>query len=208
MNQPGIVKNNPLTQLLDEVKSINRERGALAGKNAGTPMVGVSSPNVRSANMNAAPLTPREIAERNRAALAAGIPEEDLPHVDENINMDGDIPTQYKIAVPPPSPQHRPEVVSPPRIPNFKNVQGMDFHRNIAYVDGFEIELPEEDVKRFKIYVIQLAVDFVTQQLAKAIAEVNPPMEITETPNGEESEVRETTGEDVLRDELGQTTEG
>lgn len=177
-NQPGIVRDNPLTRMMDSVKQMNQDRGALAGRVTGTPVIPLSSSRVRSSEMQTfIPLTSEEIDDRNRLAVEAGIlnAEEIEEGIAESVNWPRE-GVQQLVSKP------TPEAIARPRLINFKNVQGMDFHRNVAYVDGFEIKIPLKDVKLFKKYVIDLAVDFVTEQLAQAIAEIAPEEEAMKEP--------------------------
>src|SRR5688572_6734462 len=74
-NQPGIVKDNPLTRMIEAGKQANIERGAVAGRSVGTPMT--TLPRVRSQPMMVSPLTVDEIAEADRRAVELGILSED-----------------------------------------------------------------------------------------------------------------------------------
>jgi len=179
LNAPGLEKKNPFTDLIHEVNRINREGGALAGRGGGTPIV-QGGPLVRSAEVNRPPdiLSPEEYAERDRLAREIGI----LPPSEEEPPAYPTWESAAKIG--------REDIINPvafqgsareyigetknelPRLIDFKKIQGIDLILNCVYVDGFRIPLPEETVKQYKQDVLNLAVNFVTQQLAEALAEI------------------------------------
>ncbi len=173
-NQPGFEKNNPLTQMLHEVKRINRERGAPAGKTSGVPIIPVSNVRVSSAAMLEPPKPLPETEQRrlDELARAEGI---DIP-VDEEEN-------QYPAVLAPDFTRLPTEDISRqtareflqerPRFIDFKKIQGVDLIRNVAFVDSFEIALPEEKAYQIKNDIIDLAIDFVTKQLAEALTALN-----------------------------------
>lgn len=209
-NQPGIAKSNPLTQMLDRVKEINAQSGAPAGRSVGTPMIHGGGPRVRTAQMDAPPiLTPEETLDLDEKARAIGIlppdeddnpyppvgpPEETRQTAREFLGLSASDIVEYQRDRAGYSPL--PSTPIAPRLIDFKKIQGIDFHRNIAYVDGFEIEIPEEKIKEFKRYIIDLAVKFVTTQLNDAIAELNESEGLPlEAKDDGRTEVQESSGE-------------
>jgi len=183
-----------MTQLLHQVKQLNQQRGALAGRSSGTPMVPMSGGvRVISAEMAKPPVLPEaEKAELDARAREIGIladeenesgPEIILPNLDLTPRQTAREATQQRS-----------------RLIDFKKVQGIDLHRSLAYVDGFEIEIPQEDTLHFKQYVMELAVDYVTKQLAEAIAALNDSQNVQEMSNG-------SPGAEVLPPSEGPTTD-
>ena len=69
------------------------------------------------------------------------------------------------------------------RLIDFKQIQGIDLIRGIVWVDGFEIKIPTDDIVKFKKYALDLAVSFVTEQLALAMAELMPAKEELSAPD-------------------------
>jgi hypothetical protein len=191
-NQPGIVKDNPLTRMIEAGKQANIERGAVAGRSVGTPMT--TLPRVRSQPMMVSPLTVDEIAEADRRAVELGILSEDevdpahlIPREDSVVPIkDGHslplYPTPHQTArefLPP----------TPPRMLDFNKVEGLDLVEGKAIVDGFYLDLPSSDVKKLRKYVLELAVDYMTRKLAEAMNNLEP--ETNEEPVIEEAETEE-----------------
>jgi hypothetical protein len=50
-----------------------------------------------------------------------------------------------------------PTVVEVPRLPDFQNVQGIDLKKGVAYLDSMEFELGENDLRKLRKFVVQLA---------------------------------------------------
>lgn len=199
-NQPAHFPKNLLVEHLLSVQRINAEKGAPAGRSysGGGSQVDAGIPtHVVSAAMNreveARPLSPEEIADRDAAARKLGIlpPLEEENETYENLDSALAAGASVKPPITDPAPsvmEARRQSVqqtwketeytsravgrSPARMIDFKRVQSIDLQRGVAFVDDFEIQLPAEDVRTMKKHILDLAVDFVTRQLAAALAEV------------------------------------
>ena len=178
-NQPGIVKDNSATRMADYVRSLNAERGTPIARASGeTPMV---SAQVIPASM-AAPLSVEEVEARDAAAKAIGVlPRDEETQEIEEISEPG-FPRQTArefMAQNPMGPQAvlQASYNKGSRLIDFKKIQGIDLIRGIVWVDGFEIKIPQTDISKFKRYALDLAVNFVTEQLAAAMAELTPLQE-------------------------------
>jgi len=66
-------------------------------------------------------------------------------------------------------------IMSRPQLPDFKKVQVFDLTSNTIYVDGMAFPIPSEDVLAMKSYAVQIVLDHVVAQLAKALIEFGVP---------------------------------
>jgi len=192
MNEPGIVKDNPLTRMMDAAKQENQNRGALAGRMSGTPVVPIGTRVQSGAMQSPRFLPPEEQAELDKKLLEITV---DAPRSEDGY-------TSFEDAANAGAPVNRPDVTpmtaseyvrahpsatqdilrsaygssveseAPARLINFKRVQGIDLIRGVAWVDNFEIKIDPQDVRDMKKYVMDIAVAYVTQQLAEAVAEL------------------------------------
>lgn len=223
--QPGFQKRNAATEVADMVKQMNADRGVPAGRIAGAAIQAVTGPRVSSAEMLAGPreLSPAEQAEQaelDRKARSIGIMpplEEEESTPDNRMTareiMEAALPMReiMETALPVDTPAQRsigkltkefiaqfPEPAAP-RLPDFTKIQGIDLIRNVAYVDTFEIPLPDAFVNEVKGVVLNLAVNLVTEQLAKAMVKLNlvPPTESEETKKSEEGPHEPLSGEQI-----------
>jgi len=170
-NQIGIEPNNPATQLANWLKEQNQNRGALAGRNVGTPTM--QRPRVTTAPMMAPPeLTPEEKRELDIQAVNAGVLSADeVPdYPGKNLMIEVE-----KIPSWDPSEHRLPEKDfisrATPRLPDFSRVQGLDLERGVAMIDGFEIPLPEADIDKNRTYIIGLAKEYFNNKLTEALAQ-------------------------------------
>lgn len=193
-NQPGFSKDNPATRMFEEVKRLNAERGYAAGRQVGTGLTTGPTVRVSTAAMlePIVPLSPAEQADRDAKAIALGV-------IEAPTEEKGNYSSFEEAAAAGGKPMVSPvvgksiEVITyddtrqtareflggKPRLIDFKKVQYIDLNTGKAYVDGFPIELPVEHVKDIKKYIIELAVNYVTSQLAMALAELMPAPEAT-----------------------------
>jgi len=56
-----------------------------------------------------------------------------------------------------------------PRIPNFRNVQGIDLIEGVVYVDDLSFTIPKPDVAEFRRYAVEIARAMITQQMDEAL---------------------------------------
>lgn len=86
----------------------------------------------------------------------------------------------------------------PARLPDLRNIQGIDLQLNVAYVDNLDFPIPPEDAERLRRYVIELVRNQVTEAFNQAIAEMdNPATLVAEGKDGQTSvqdvQVRKST---------------
>jgi hypothetical protein len=62
-----------------------------------------------------------------------------------------------------------------PQLPDFRKVESFDLVTNTIYVDGMSFPIPIEDVFPMKSYAVQIVLDHVVAQLAKALIEFGIP---------------------------------
>jgi hypothetical protein len=171
---------------------MNMNRGAAAGRMSGAPVQILNGPRVTSAAMMAEPviLDPAEQERLDAAARAIGIlppAEEESGYTREEAEAQGapvreDTSRMTAREVVALGGMHIPPIVEhldSPRLPDFTKMQGIDLMRKVAYVDMFEVELPDKLVNDLKGEILHLAVELVTRKLADAMMQLNPPTEET-----------------------------
>jgi hypothetical protein len=203
MNQPAIEKDNALTRVMRQVAQTNAEAGLPAGRSAGGPANIEPPTRVRSAPMRTAiplkPLTAEEKNDLDQKAKALGImPKDELDELRE-ADEDDEAPAFAAAPVPAPAFIPRPgsirnprRAVAPseitaratetgrvslgrPQLPDFRKVESFDLTTNTIYVDGMSFPIPPEDVFPMKSYAVQIVLDHVVAQLAKALIEFGIP---------------------------------
>jgi hypothetical protein len=208
MSQPAQEKDNALTRFMRDVADTNAAAGLPAGRSAGGP-AGIDPPTrVRTAAMKepliVKPLTKEEKADLDRKAQALGImpkdeldelaePEDDDAPAGADLVMGPMIPTPGSIRHPRTEPPYTGPGSGPnrqtarefmndrTRLPDFTQVQSFNLETNTIYVDGMSFPIPEEDVTAMKSYAVQIVIDHVVAQLAKALIEFGvPPTVATE----------------------------
>ena len=144
------------------------------------------------------PLTPEEVAERNQKAVDLGImsPEEAgmMPEDGNYSSLDAALAAGESVRAPEPvrlvsgmdarrASFNTPDPVSHagrwpsaspprPRLIDFRKIEYVDLQRGVAVVDGFDIDMPAQDLRAIKEHVLRLAVDYITSQLTAALMEV------------------------------------
>jgi hypothetical protein len=84
------------------------------------------------------------------------------------------------------------KVVETARLPDFTKVQGMDLQKGVAYLDSMEFQIPAENLRKLRQFVVELARRAMMQKLEEAVG-----LFARETPNGQGA--AESTGEAVQR---------
>lgn len=188
--------SNILTQAMDRVAEMNR--GGVP-RSAGVASA-TSPPTARSADLGTeVPLSEAERAELDAKARAAGIvdprlgpaPEGAYPSLDEAIAAGAPARsariTQDRVTVPP---------VAVPRLPNFRNVQGIDLLRNRVLVDDMEFPITEDQAREFKLFVVETARGAILEKLSEADGLFATPetVEVTVGPSSESEDVQQQSG--------------
>jgi hypothetical protein len=212
-NEPAHFPENAIVAHLREIQRINAENGRPAGRsysggapiNVGVP-TRVSSAAMQGEVIEPTPLSPEEVAHRDKLARELGI----LPPAEEDNEQYADLdsalaagesvkkPAQDAMAARRESVTrmvdvntmfgHPAPALAPTRarLIDFRRIQSIDLMRGVAIVDDFEIEMPASDLRAIKKHVLELAVDHVTRQLALALSEVMDGREegVQEVPSG------------------------
>src|SRR6185503_14565650 len=153
-NQVGIEKDNALTRIARQVKEHNSGIGALAGRDRGASMTPLTGPRVTTRAMAMPePIDPVEQERLDLEARKIGIlpvEKEDSKYTTLEEALEtatGPTPPEPVKSLGMRGPVPAGEIwrkVDPPRLINFKNVQGIDLENNVVQVDGFNIALPIE----------------------------------------------------------------
>lgn len=85
------------------------------------------------------------------------------------------------------------------QMPNFANVEGFDLVRKVAVVDGMEFQLSEVDVVGMKKFAIQVVLDNVTFQLAKALVALGIPAEMAQATADKMRETVEVKSDEAVQ---------
>ena len=206
---PTDMPRNSWTDMIEAVRERNERGVHLSNREiaAGVPIMGTPGPAVRSADLGRPvsapvvrippPLTPEEIAENTRAAVAAGlIP----PQEAEEMGKYGSLEEAIAAGAPvdadaeavaagaavfrepaPPVGARQPvvrQVVVPastaalPKLPDFKKVQMIDLVRGKAYVDGLEFGLDASEVKMLRKFCVTKAREQIQKSLDAALKEL------------------------------------
>lgn len=65
-----------------------------------------------------------------------------------------------------------PVVIQQPRLPNFKNVQGIDLITGDVFVDDMAFKIPTLDLSEFRRYAVEVARASIMKQLDEALSQV------------------------------------
>jgi len=200
--------------ILTEAIEANARRNAAGGGHAtGEPRPTVRSAAMARAlesNAQLEPMTPERIAELDALALAAGVvdprlgnteqvegeyasleealaagapverPAEPVKYAVVNGRLSGQ---QSNVNRPPVSPR----VVAAPRLPDFKNVQGIDLISGVVYVDDMEFTISASELTFLRSFAVDVARTEVLKKLEEAsglFTQVTP----AEAKHGEETE--------------------
>jgi len=186
----GVVyPKNDFTQMIEAVSRRNVAGGGIPN------LPGEPLPNVRSAGLGQPvendptnqPLSAQEIMELNAAAAAAGVKDERIGTADaEPVGGYGSLEEAMAAGMPVNAPsvaaavsaaevvrQRQPrasvvQTVVQPRLPNFRNVQGIDLITGVVYVDDMEFKIPAGDLASFRQYVVEIAKNEIMKQLEEA----------------------------------------
>jgi hypothetical protein len=199
---------NDFTRMIEEVARDNAggRRPVVA---SATPGPSVTTPAMREPRVEEAPLSAEESAELDALARAHGVVDPRLGNAPGQ-NDHGLDPTTNKYAnmtmeqiLAEGSPVHTPPVVvrqeapvrmpgmrvgvvssapivQPPRLPNFRNVQGIDLIIGVVYVDDMPFAISTEELAEFRKFAVEVAradimskldeaLDLVTQATAEAV---------------------------------------
>lgn len=196
MTQIPVEKNNALTRFMRQVADTNAAAGLPAGRSAGGPANVDPPTRVRSGAMRTPipvkPLTSEEKAELDRRAKALGImPKDELDELaeSEEEEEEKELLEAKRSTIPIPGTlrkSQQPSFYGPPipssvtqsQLPDFTQVQRFDLTTNTIYVDGMSFPIPPEDVIAMKSYAVQIVLDHVVAQLAKALVEFDIPSTI------------------------------
>jgi hypothetical protein len=66
-----------------------------------------------------------------------------------------------------------PVVIQQPRLPNFKNVQGIDLITGDVFVDDMAFKIPVQDLSEFRRYAVEVARASIMKQLDEALSLVS-----------------------------------
>lgn len=179
-NEPGTTYSNPFTRMIERVQS--------AGGLVESPVTGSALPSVRTAAMNTPPpLTIEEREELDAKARELGLlgdePEgEANPYPSLEAAISTGAPVESRVTA---REFLASRSASFPRLPDFAQVGGIDLIRGVVYLDGMEFPIPEGDVAKYRLYVIEIAHADITRRLAEAMKLYAPaPAEVTEAPDG------------------------
>lgn len=163
-NEPGTEYSNEFTRMIERVGGV--QPGYIE-----SPVIGSSMPMSRSAAMNVAPpLTSEERAELDARAMDIGVM--DRPAGEEGPYGSLEEAQNVGRSVQVPTSSHTPGrqiVTGLPRLPDFAQVGGIDLIRGVVYLDGMEFPIPEGDVAKYRLYVIEIAHADITRRLAEAM---------------------------------------
>jgi len=127
-----------------------------------------------------------------RAPVAA-VPSIGVPTVVTRQNRLGVVaPTGY--------PTQAPAVIQPPRLPNFRNVQGIDLVSGVVFVDDMEFKMLDVHLAELRRYAVETARDYIMKSLEEAVGLFSQ-----ETPAEERSD---EVGEASTDAELQRVVEG
>jgi hypothetical protein len=192
-----------MRQVADTNAAAGLPAGRSAGGPAGVdPPTRVRS-NAMNSPLPVRPLSPEERAELDQKARAIGImPKDELDELTDPDDEDECVALseQEKLnptasAIPTPGSIRNPARATAPsqilneargpyvaftplkksQLPDFRNVEGFDLINNTIRVDGMIFPIPLEDVLAMKSYAVQIVLDHVVAQLAKALIEFGVP---------------------------------
>lgn len=194
MAENAIERDNVLTRFMRQVADVNAAAGFSAGRSSEGPAGADPPTRVRSNAMASSlkPLTAEERAELDRKAKELGImPKDELdelaePEDNEEMLMvpvpSVGLPVPGSVRAVAPSQilkDARGGVgaipVRRPQLPDFRNVEVFDLTTDTIRVDGMTFPIPPEDVLAMKSYAVQIVLDHVVAQLAKALIEFGVP---------------------------------
>lgn len=186
---------NALTRLIEGTASQNQSGVRHSGVASATPV-----PSVRSADLGRpveedTPLSLEERQELDRLAQEAGIKDERLAQ-DESLGGQygtfeealaagaaADLEPVYTASALAHRENYaeataqararmnrRAEPQAPPRLPDFRNVEGIDLLRNVVMVDGMEFAITDEDARVFRQFVVETAHAQITERLNEAMS--------------------------------------
>lgn len=173
MSQPTTY-DNPLTRMIERAHQRNAGE---ARREA--PVDAGASPSARSAAVGRevpTPLSLEERAELDAKARALGVlpPEEGegdiYPTLADAMQAGSAVPDEVPVTVGAwAGEQPARRAVQFPRLPDFTKVGGIDLIRDVVYVDSMEFPISKQDADEFRLYVIQIAHNVITQKLNEAV---------------------------------------
>lgn len=83
-----------------------------------------------------------------------------------------------------------PQVVQPPRLPDFRNVQGIDLITGVVFVDDMEFKMHPQHLAELRKYAVETARDEIMKRLEEAVG-----LFTQETPAEEGSDIEGTEDE-------------
>lgn len=227
---PGQVEypRNELTEMIERVAQGNR-----SGVHGGVPTSAEPRPSVQSAAVGREvvppveePMTLEERMELDRLAREAGVQDDRIGstpapggYATFEEAMAAGAPVNPPAIPPPVSPQqrtgHRETLVRtvernqsppPPRLPNFKNVQGIDLISGVVYVDDMEFPIPELDLSDFRRYAVEVARADIMKKLEEAVG-LFTQSESAEAPDEETVHTPESTDASLQPEPTGSSPE-
>lgn len=206
--------DNDFTRMIGAVSSGNRSGVRSMGVASATPL-----PTARSAELGQEvtepPLTLEERAHYDQLAREAGIQDERLDKASPGGTYDSledamnagasvhpdPVVTHVSggfVAGPSSDPRKSGRVSSSTsRLPNFKNVEGIDLLRDVVMVDGMEFPISLAEARKFRQFVVETARETILARLHEAMERFATPESAEGTDGGtvETSEVqRESAG--------------
>lgn len=189
---------NELTRLIETNAAMNRAGGR--GVASATPLPTVRSADMTQPPADEPPpLTLEERAELDRLAREAGVVDESLGVAKPQgayDSMEAAIEAGKPVAVERVTAQSAREFIADrqvrrgehmvarshsfvppptaPRLPDFRNVEGIDLMQGRVMIDGMEFPMPPEDVRSYRQYVVNIARAAVQKQLDDALRLAEP----------------------------------
>ena len=142
-------KDNAVTREMNRISELNRQ---LKGGQQPHSFSAGGAPRVVTAAMTE-PLLPDEEKKRRDELLSQYLGEE--PPAQVVINGSPRMTAREYLA---------------PRLPDFSKIQSIDLVNNTIVVDSFPIPLPPGDAEEIKSYILRVATDFISSELAKVMA--------------------------------------
>lgn len=195
--------SNDFTRMIEAVGRQNAAGGGVSGIASGEPQPAVRSRALgRVVEQTAppeAPLSPQEVFELNQAAIAAGVHDDRLGNAgaaegggtaqDQYATLEEALAAGSSVRVPvvPPGSGTRhasdprltnPPAPSAPRLPNFKNVQGICLITGAVFVDDLEFQMDPVHLTELRKYAIETARDAIMLRLEEAVSLFTQTVEV------------------------------